>query len=88
MNCAGCEHLDKRYGECLALQHMAVCCFQAVEISRGGKCQTCGGYAITPAAPLKIADGGHQASAHCPLTGQERERLEAKQAAPVQKGLF
>ena len=93
MNCTGCEHLDRRNGECGELIHMAICgaCRKTYSIAEI-RC-SCGLVSTKGAGSLQLTDGGHLASAYCPLTTPQRAALERKQNLPVepvltQKELF
>ena len=88
MNCTGCEHLDRRDGECRELVAKAICvqCLKVYWI-RDIRCPRCLLVSTTPVGALKHDGVDFVASAYCPLTAAERKRLTAKQTAMAQPAL-
>lgn len=84
MICTGCQHLDRRNGECQQLNWQVVCgqCGDVYPIAliRCGKCSL---RSTDIAGTLsKNEDGEFVADEFCPLTEAQRASLVAKQDAP------
>ena len=80
MNCTGCEHLDRRNGECRELVAKAICgqCLKVYWI-KDIRCPRCLLVSTTPVGALERDEEDFFASAYCPLTAAERKRLKEKQ---------
>jgi hypothetical protein len=94
VNCTGCQHIDRRFGECLELVPYVLCqqCNRVFLINQV-RCSRCDLGSTTVVSGLKRNDVDFIRSERCPLTARELDDLEAKQAkalVPVvtQKELF
>jgi hypothetical protein len=94
VNCTGCQHIDRRNGECLELVPQVLCAqCQRLFLIGDIRCPRCHVASTTVVSVLDRHDGDLVASKYCPLTDGERKRLKAKQNAPkvvpvTQKELF
>jgi formate dehydrogenase maturation protein FdhE len=94
VNCTGCQHIDRRFGECLELVPYVLCeqCNRVFLINQV-RCSRCDLGSTTVVSGLEQNDEDFIMSERCPLTDDELEQLtqhQAKAAKPIltQKEMF
>jgi hypothetical protein len=81
VNCTGCQHIDRRFGECLELVPHVLCgqCEKLFLINQVC-CPRCHIGSTTVVSELERDEADFIRSERCPLTARELDDLKAKQA--------